>query len=245
MAGQKPAARQGQARAQKAATATTKANGNRNGAASGRSRPVASGATGKPRPATATGSANASARPDSASQPASQRPSGLFGRLFEPFRTVGALPLATFILSLYALGASVYLTIAHFDANVTLICSGKGIVNCAEVTTSSQSMVFGVLPVAVLGLAFYVFMTVLNSPWIWRLQRTCSEQLAWILRYTRVGSIVVGMGFVLYLIYAELIQINAICLWCTSVHVATFLLFALIVFNASFSPPSQARTGRG
>ena len=96
-------------------------------------------------------------------------------------------------------------------------------------------MVFGIFPVAILGLAFYVFMVALNSPWVWRLQQTGSEQLSSILRYTRVGAVVVGMGFVLYLIYAELIQINAICLWCTSVHVATFLIFALIVFYTSFS----------
>ena len=49
------------------------------------------------------------------------------------------------------------------------------------------------------------------------------------------------MGFVLYLIYAELIQIGAICLWCTSVHVATFLIFALIVFYTSFSSGSRPR----
>ncbi len=171
--------------------------------------------------------------------------SGLFGPVIAPFRTVGAVPLATFVLSLYALGASVYLTITHYDAHVTLVCSGKGLVNCAEVTTSPQSMVFGIFPVAVLGLAFYVFMTALNSPWVWRLQQTGSEQLSSILRYTRIGAIVVGMGFVLYLVYAELIQINAICLWCTSVHVATFLIFALIVFNASFSTGGQARTSRG
>ena len=53
------------------------------------------------------------------------------------------------------------------------------------------------------------------------------------------------MGFVLYLIYAELIQIGAICLWCTSVHVATFLIFALIVFYTSFPSPSPAQTARG
>jgi uncharacterized membrane protein len=155
------------------------------------------------------------------------------------------VPLATFVLSLYALGASVYLTITHYDTNVTLACSDKGIVNCAEVTTSSQSMVFGILPVAVLGLAYYVFMTALNSPWVWRLQQTGSDQLSKILRYTRLGAIVAGMGFVLYLIFAELIQIGAICLWCTSVHVATFLIFALIVFYTSLSPSARARPGRG
>jgi uncharacterized membrane protein len=242
MAGQKPAARQGQARAQKrsAATATTKANSTRNGAAPSRSRPATGGASAKPRPASAT----AAARPDAASRAATPPTSGLFGRLFAPFRTVGALPLATFILSLYALAASAYLTVTHFDP-AALICSGKGIVNCAEVTTSPQSMVFGIFPVAILGLAFYVFMAALNSPWVWRLQQTGPEQLASTIRYTRVGAAVVGIGFVLYLVFAELVQINAICLWCTSVHVATFLIFALIVFNASFPPPSQARTGRG
>jgi len=243
MAGQKPAARQGQARSrqnqnrarQGAATATTKASGTRNGAAAGKSRP-ASGAPAQARPATTA----APARAGSASQAASRPPAGPFGRIVAPFRTVGPVPLATFLLSLYALGASIYLTIAHYDTSVTLVCSDKGIVNCAEVTTSSQSMVFGILPVAVLGLAFYVFMTALNSPWLWRLQQTGSEQLSSILRYTRIGAIVVGMGFVLYLIYAELIQIRAICLWCTSVHVATFLIFALVVFYTSFSSGSQA-----
>ncbi len=31
----------------------------------------------------------------------------------------------------------------------------------------------------------------------------------------------------LYLLYAELFQIGSICLYCTSVHVITFLLFVL------------------
>jgi uncharacterized membrane protein len=155
------------------------------------------------------------------------------------------VPLATFVLSLYALGASVYLTITHFDTHITLACSDKGLVNCAEVTTSPQSMVFGIIPVAVIGLAYYVFMAALNSPWLWRLQQTGSEQVAKIVRYTRLGAIVAGMGFVLYLVFAELIQIGAICLWCTSVHVATFLIFTLIVFYTSLSPSSRTRTGRG
>jgi uncharacterized membrane protein len=45
--------------------------------------------------------------------------------------------------------------------------------------------------------------------------------------------VAVGMVFVLYLIYTELFTLNAICLWCTSVHVITFLLFGLIVFSVA------------
>jgi len=86
--------------------------------------------------------------------------------------------------------------------------------------------VFGIFPVAVLGLAFYVFMAAATSPWAWR--------SGWpAIRWTRLGSAVAGMVFVLYLVYTELITLNAICLWCTSVHVITFLLFALIVFGAA------------
>lgn len=211
-----------------------------NGAAAAKSRPNANAAS-QARPATASGPARSGTATDVASHPAA----GPVGRIVAPFRTVGPVPLATFILALYALGASIYLTITHYDTSVTLACSDKGIVNCAEVTTSSQSMVFGVIPVALIGLAYYVFMTAMNSPWVWRLQRTGSDQVSKIIRRTRLGAIVAGMGFVLYLIFVELIQIGAICLWCTSVHVATFLIFALIVFYTSLSPARQAKPGRG
>jgi uncharacterized membrane protein len=128
-------------------------------------------------------------------------------------------------LSLAGLGVSIYLTIAHFNTAVTLACPATSTINCEKVTTSPQSYVFHI-PVAVLGLAFYLFMVAANSPWAWR--------SAWQpLRWARVGSVVVGIVFVLYLIYTELFTIGAICLWCTSVHVITFLLFALIVFSAA------------
>ncbi len=34
---------------------------------------------------------------------------------------------------------------------------------------------------------------------------------------------------ILYLLIAELFIIKAICLWCSSVHVVTFILFVIIV----------------
>jgi len=88
--------------------------------------------------------------------------------------------LTTWVLALAGLGVSIYLTIAHYGSSAILVCSEKGLINCAAVTTSPESMVF-----------------------------------------------------VLYLVYTELITLNAICLWCTSVHVITFLLFGLIVFSAA------------
>jgi uncharacterized membrane protein len=133
--------------------------------------------------------------------------------------------LVTWVLSLAGLGVSIYLTIAHFTESKLLGCSESGLVNCTKVTTSPQSYVFGI-PVAVLGLAFFVAAVALMSPWGWRSAR---REVALI----RIASLVVGMGFVLYLLYAELFTIGSICLYCTSVHAITFLLFVLTIFAAA------------
>jgi uncharacterized membrane protein len=132
------------------------------------------------------------------------------------------LQMTSLVLSVAGLGVSVYLTIAHYNTSVTLACPDTGLVNCGKVTSSAESVVLGI-PVAVLGLAFFVFMVAANSPWAWRAQR---PEIGW----ARLGSLIVGMVFVLYLVYTELFTLDAICLWCTSVHVITFGLFALVMF---------------
>ena len=147
-----------------------------------------------------------------------------------PVTTAGTGPslwlqITTFALALAGLGVSIYLTIAHFTESTLAGCSDKGLVNCTKVTTSPQSYVFGI-PVAVLGLAFYLFAVAIMSPWAWRAARREIHLL-------RIASVVVGVGFVLYLLYAELFIIGSICLYCTSVHVITFLMFVLTVFAAA------------
>ena len=135
------------------------------------------------------------------------------------------LQLTTFALALAGLGVSIYLTIAHFTESALLGCSESGLVNCTRVTTSPQSYVFGI-PVAVLGLAFFLFAVAVMSPWAWQAARRE-------IHLVRVVSLVVAMGFVLYLIYAELFIIGSICLYCTSVHAITFVLFVLTVAAAA------------
>jgi uncharacterized membrane protein len=232
------------AAAAKSATASGRQPAQGRSASSGRGAATAT----RQSPAKAVANGSASSRNGAAGATAARavRAGGLL-RPLRPFPAVTPFQLTVFLLTLVGLGVSIYLTITHYDTSVTLVCSDKGLVNCEEVTTSSQSMVFGIFPVAVLGLAFYTFLTFVNSPWVWRWQQSPPRWVQGLagftrfssadamIRWTRLGSLVVGMGFVLYLIYAELIQIGAICLWCTSVHVVTFLLFCLIVFNATFS----------
>jgi uncharacterized membrane protein len=140
-------------------------------------------------------------------------------------------------LSLAGLGVSIYLTIIHFTSPKLLLCSANGTINCEKVLSSPEAMVFGVFPVAVLGLAFYVFMVAINSPGAWR----SPLPVIW---WVRLGGAVAGMGFVLYLIYVELVQVGNICLWCTSVHVITFLLFVLLVFTATLGTGTTAQAAR-
>jgi uncharacterized membrane protein len=135
------------------------------------------------------------------------------------------LQITTWLVAMAGLGVSIYLTIAHFTESTLAGCSESGLVNCTKVTTSPQSYVFGI-PVAVLGLAFYLFAVAAMSPWAWRSSRRE-------VHIVRLASTVVGIGFVLYLIYAELFIIGSICLYCTSVHVLTFVLFALTAFAAA------------
>jgi uncharacterized membrane protein len=63
-------------------------------------------------------------------------------------------PIATLLLSVYGLGASIYLTITHFQPKA-LACVSNSTFNCEKVTQSPQSEIFGI-PVAMLGLVFFV-----------------------------------------------------------------------------------------
>ena len=136
--------------------------------------------------------------------------------------------------SALGLGVSGYLTFEHFTSSSTLACSGNGAINCLKVTTSSYASVAGV-PVAVLGLAFFAVMLVLQLPPMWRRPEPA-------IRLGRLAWAAVGAAMVLYLLYAELFAIDAICLWCTAVHVLTLVLFGSTVFaTASYPlPPAEA-----
>ncbi len=124
-----------------------------------------------------------------------------------------------------------YLTYEHFTSSSTLACSDNCVINCLKVTTSSYSSVAGV-PVAVLGLVFFVVMLVLQLPPMWRRPERA-------LRIGRLAWAVVGLGTVLYLLSAELFAIDAICLWCTVVHVLTVLVFCTTVYASATHPPPE------
>lgn len=139
-----------------------------------------------------------------------------------------ASPIAL-VLTLAGIGVAIYLTIAHYDAHVVLSCPATGVINCEKVTSSAQSKLFGI-PVAVLGLAYFVAMLPWQLPAAWR---SADPRI----RYGRLLYCASGVIFVFYLVYAEAVIIKNICLWCTSVHVITLLLFIVTGFATALWYP--------
>ena len=131
------------------------------------------------------------------------------------------------VLCLLGFGVAAYLTYEHYTGSTSLSCPAGsahgGAIDCLKVTTSVYSVKYGI-PVAVLGLVYFAVMAVLQSPWAWR-----SPRLA--VRAARIVWCLVGIGTALQLVYDELYRIDAICLWCTAVHILTLILLFTTVFG--------------
>ena len=142
-------------------------------------------------------------------------------------------PLAATGLAGSGLILSVYLSVEHFTAPGTLACPANATVDCGRVTTSEQATLFGI-PVAVLGVVFFAAMATICWPTVWR------RSELW-LRRARVAMAASGVAFALYLVYAELFLLDAICLWCTAVHLVAFALFGVVAVATALMPTPDQR----
>jgi uncharacterized membrane protein len=141
----------------------------------------------------------------------------------------GAVIAVGLLLCVAGLGVATYLTIQHFSSSLTLSCPNTGRINCEKVTSSQYSHVLGI-PVAVLGLGYFLVGLPLLIPPAWR---SASPAV----RLTRLAWVGAGLAMVFYLVWAEFFGVSAICLWCTSVHIITFLLFCLVAFTEAWAAP--------
>ena len=132
---------------------------------------------------------------------------------------------ASLALAVLGVAVSAYLTVEHYSSSTTLACPDSGVVDCVKVTTSSYAELLGV-PVALLGLLYFVATAGLCLPVVW------SSTLAWVHR-ARLAAVSVGAVFVLYLVWVELFRVDAICLWCTAVHVLAVALFAVVALASA------------
>jgi len=135
--------------------------------------------------------------------------------------------LASLLVALVGLAVSVYLTVEHFSAGTSLACPESAAINCQKVTTSQWSHL-GPIPVAILGLVFFAAMSALCVPPMWRRRA---------LDPVRIAGAALGVLTALVLVWIELFRIDAICLWCTAVHVCSLVLLGTVLW-----PTSAVRT---
>ena len=146
-----------------------------------------------------------------------------------PPRWVRPVTLALAVLGVLV---SAYLTYEHYTGSSTLACSENSVVDCSAVTKSFYNQLppgpGPGAPVAVLGLAYFVVVTLLCLPMLWGRSRRLD-----LLRLVVLGG---GVLMVLWLVYAELFRIDRICLWCTAVHIITVVLFGMVAVVEALRP---------
>ena len=128
-------------------------------------------------------------------------------------------------LAAVGVGLSTYLTIAHYTSATTLACPEHGTIDCAKVTTSSYAVQHGV-PLVVLGLVFFVTSLALHLPPLW------ASTARWV-RGARLAVAATGAASAVWLVWVELFRLDAICLYCTGVHIVAVALFVLTGFGTA------------
>ena len=130
--------------------------------------------------------------------------------------------LALLVLALLGAADAIYLTLVHYNDQVTLACPDTGFVNCANVITSKYSYVPGTaVPISIPGLGWCLIIIALALLGLY-----LGAEPRW-LRLAEFIWTLLGMLTVLYLIYAEIVQIRNLCLWCTVLHVLILLMFLI------------------
>jgi uncharacterized membrane protein len=144
--------------------------------------------------------------------------------------------LAIAVMAVVGIGIGIYLTTEHY-AKVEPICPTVGPINCSSVLRSQYSVVpltgspTSGIPITVPGAVFFL---VSGGLAVWMLVRAYrgEEEPSWMRPALALWSLA-GLLFVLYLVFAEIVLIRSICLWCTGVHILTLvtLLLALSLWQ--------------
>lgn len=145
-------------------------------------------------------------------------------------RALAALVLAAVL----GFAISVYLTSVHF-ARVPLVCSTTGPINCALVTSSAYSVVpFTEIPITIPGMLWFLASGGLAIYALWCAWQHQAEPPR--LRLAHFVLAALGLLFVLYLVFAEIVLLHNFCEWCTAVHLLTLLTFILTLLRLQDAP---------
>lgn len=111
-------------------------------------------------------------------------------------------------------GVSIYLTFVHFTA-APLVCSATGAVNCERVLSSGYGVIAGTgVPTSAAGIAWFAVAALLAFARRRRIQQVWSA---------------LGLLTVIYLVFIEIVELGAICIWCSAAHALVLAIFLLTV----------------
>jgi len=116
------------------------------------------------------------------------------------------------LASLAGLAISIYLTVVHYST-IPLACPASAVVNCEQVLSSRYAVIGGsALPTSAAGIVWFAIAAGLV------LLRRRRALLAW-------SSI--GLVTALFLVYIEIVQLGAVCIWCMAAHAMVLLIFLI------------------
>ncbi len=141
--------------------------------------------------------------------------------------TLRAWDAARLALSAAGVGVMVYLTVVHYSAMDLLACPSSGVVNCETVLTSTASEFYGV-PITIIGGLWFVIAGAFAVASL--LSRR--GEVPWLTTASLLWA-VAGTLSVLYLVYVEVVDLRALCLWCTVAHLC---IGALLVIGVLTQP---------
>src|SRR5260370_4819591 len=135
-----------------------------------------------------------------------------------------ALALAA---GLAGLGISIYLTVVHYSA-IPVACPATAQVNCEQVLASPYGVIAGsAIPTSAAGIVWFALSALLAAGRVAGRVELARPQLVWS---------ALGLVTVLTLFYIEIVELGAICIWCTTAHA-----LVLLIFLVSLSSSNMAR----
>ena len=125
--------------------------------------------------------------------------------------------LLALVAGLAGTGISIYLTVVHYSV-VPLACPANAVINCEQVLSSPYAVIGGSgVPTSAGGIIWFAVSAGLAFGLLRRRSRhLATAQLLWS---------AVGLVTALYLVYVEIVQLGALCVWCSAAHVLVLLIF--------------------
>jgi uncharacterized membrane protein len=120
--------------------------------------------------------------------------------------------------SVAGLGVSIYLTVVHYSS-IPLACPATPQINCEQVLSSAYGVIGGsAIPTSAAGIVWFAVSGLLAAGRLTGRADLARPQLAWS---------ALGLLTVLFLVYVEIVQLGAVCVWCSTAHVLVLMIFLI------------------